>query len=61
MEEHMDICFKYGGARIVMPQVGVNDIVQFRDYSRQLEAPFEIYADFEAVKKKNEDSEKGNK
>ena len=57
----MDRCFKYGGARIVMPEQGVNDILQFKDYSKQLESPIKMYADFEAVIKKNEDSEKGIK
>ena len=59
MKEHMKDCFKYGGAKIVMPEKGKNDILQFKDYSKQLEAPFNIYADFEAVIKKDENSEKG--
>ena len=33
----------------------------YKDYSKQLEAPYKIYADFEAVIKKAENSEKGVK
>ena len=50
----MKNCFKYGGAMIVMPEQGVNDILQFKDYSKQLEAPFRIDCDFEALTKKLE-------
>ena len=33
MKEHMDTCFKYGGAKTVMPEKGKKDILQFKDYS----------------------------
>ena len=57
----MDTCFKYGGEKIVMPEEGKNDILEFKDYSKQLEAPFAIYGDFEALIKKDGNSEKGIK
>ena len=40
IKEHMDTCFTYGGAKIVMPEEGKNDKLKFKDYSKQLEAPF---------------------
>ena len=48
----MDDCFKYGGVKVIMPEKGKNDEIKFTDYSKQLEAPYTIYADFEAVLKK---------
>ena len=56
IDEHMTKCFTYGGTRIVLPEKGKNDILKFKNYSQQLEAPYTIYADFEAVLKKDEDS-----
>ena len=44
-----------------MPEKGKNDILEFKDYSKQLEAPYTIYADCEAVTPKVENSEKGIK
>ena len=39
-----------------MPEKGKNDIIRFTNYSQQLEVPYTIYADFEAVLKRDEDS-----
>ena len=40
-----------------MPEEGKNDRLKFKDYSKQLEAPFAIYGDFEALLKKDENSQ----
>ena len=61
LEEHKEKCFTYGGTRIVMPEEGKDDTLQIKDYCKQLEAPFGIYCDFEALTKKDENSEKGIK
>ena len=52
----MNTCFKYKAVKVKMPEKGKNDILKFTNYSQQLEAPYTIYADFEAVLKKDEDS-----
>ena len=57
MEEHMEECFKKGGVKVIMPEKDKNDEIKFTDYSKKLEAPYTIYADFEAVLKK--ENEKG--
>ena len=49
MEEHMEECFKKGGVKVIMPEKDKNDEIKFTDYSKQLEAPYTIYADFEAL------------
>ena len=46
----MDICFKFKGTKVEMPKKGKN-IINFTNYSLQLEAPYCIYADFESVMK----------
>ena len=56
ISEHKDVCFLYKGAKVIMPTKGKNDVIRFTNYSQQLEAPYTIYADFEAVLKKDEDS-----
>ena len=33
LEEHMERCFTYGGTKIVIPEKGKNDILQFKDYT----------------------------
>ena len=48
MKEHMDECFKYKGTKVIMPEKGKNEI-KFMNYSQQLESPYTMYADFEAV------------
>ena len=56
MVQHMDVCFKYKGTKVIMPEKGKTDVIRFKNYSQQLEVPYTIYADFEAVLKKDEDS-----
>ena len=50
------ITFTYGATKIVMPEKGKNDTLEFKDYSKQLKAPFTIYCDFEAFTKKDEEN-----
>ena len=42
LEEHMERCFTYGATKIVMPEEGKN-VLEFKDYSKQLKAPCTIY------------------
>ena len=51
LEEHKVNCIKINGVQsIKMPQPGTK--ISFRNYSKQLPAPFVIYADFEAITEK---------
>ena len=45
----MEECFKKKGVKVVMPEKDKNDTIMFTDYSKQLEVPYTIYADFEAL------------
>ena len=59
LEEHKERRFTYGGTKIVMPEKGKNDRLEFKDYSKQLKASYGIYCDLEALTMKDE--ENGNK
>ena len=50
MVKHLDRCLKFKGVKAEMPKKGRN-IINFTNYSLQLEAPYCIYADFESVMK----------
>ena len=61
LEEHKERCYTYGATMIVMPEEGKNDTLEFKDYSKQLKAPYGIYCDFEALTTKDENSYNGIK
>ena len=56
LEENKERCYTYGATKIVMPEEGKNDTLEFKDNSKQLKAPFPIYCDFEALTIKDEEN-----
>ena len=48
MVEHKEICLKINGKQTVKLKSG---FIEFKNYSRQIPAPFKIYADFECILK----------
>ena len=46
--EHKEICLKINGKQTVKLKSG---FIEFKNYSRQIPAPFKIYADFECILK----------
>ncbi|XP_052806652.1 uncharacterized protein LOC128235904 [Mya arenaria] len=50
--EHQQYCSPHGAQRVELPEVGQNDILEFKDYQKTLKVPFVIYADFETVNRK---------
>ena len=57
MVEHKEICLKVNGEQVKKLKSGK---IKFRNYSKQLAAPFKIYADFECHVKRVKDSDKNN-
>ena len=46
LNEHKEICLKINGKQTVKLNKG---FIEFKNYSRQIPAPFKIYADFECI------------
>ena len=46
MEEHMKVCRKNGGQRVVFPK---KDQIEYNAYEKEEKAPFVIYGDFESL------------
>ena len=52
LANHVKICLKINGNQAInMPKKGEN-ILKFNNFHKQLQVPFAIYADFEAITKK---------
>ena len=49
MIEHQKYCKQHSPKRVSYPTKGEDDILQFKNIHKQLEAPFIIYADFESI------------
>ena len=48
LKGHIKDCFKINGKqRIIMPKIG--EYVKIKNYERQINSPFIIYADFENI------------
>ena len=45
-DEHEKECFVHGGQLLVFPE---EDYVEFKNYQKQVEEPFVVYADFESI------------
>ena len=46
--KHKEVCIEINGEQsIKMPEVGSK--IEFKNYNKQMQAPFVIYADFEAI------------
>ena len=52
----MENCFTYGGGRVKMPEEGKN-IIEFRQFDKQMMAPYTIYSDCEAIIKNSDDKD----
>ena len=58
-DKHEDECFVHNGQKLVFPD---EDVVEFTNIRKAVEAPFCVYADFESTLPQiNEDSEKNKK
>ena len=51
LQEHMKVCYTYGGQITKLPEVGEN-FIEFTNYHKMLKCPFTIYADFECIQTK---------
>lgn len=51
LEEHTLYCDKFDFQKVTYPQVGKNDILEFKDQVKCTRVPFVIYAYFECYSK----------
>ena len=49
LEKHQELCSVNGEQKIVLPEKGVNGILKFADFRKQMKCPFVIYCDFETL------------
>ena len=49
---HISYCSSYGAQKVVLPQKGQDDILEFKDFGKTLKVTFAIYADFETLNHK---------
>jgi len=47
LNEHRHYCNKFDFQKVTYPKEGENDILEFKDFHKQMRVPFVIYADFE--------------
>ncbi|KAK3105316.1 hypothetical protein FSP39_022337 [Pinctada imbricata] len=52
LQKHLRYCSTHEAQCITMPEEGNDDILQFKDFHKQMRVPFVIYADFETFAKK---------
>lgn len=52
LDEHRLYCNKFECQKVQYPEEGKNDVLEFRDFQKQMRVPFVIYADFECYAKK---------
>ena len=50
--DHLSYCSSHGAQKVVLPQKGQDDILEFKDFGKTLKVPFVIYADFETLNRK---------
>ena len=55
LDDHLPYCKKHGAQKIELPDED-NKWLRFENFKRQLRTPFVIYADFESLNKKIDDS-----
>lgn len=52
LDEHRLYCKKFDFQKVTYPKEGEDDILEFKDFQKQMRVPFVIYADFECFTKK---------
>ena len=52
LNDHQPYCSTNGAKKAEFPIPGKNDILEFKDFEKQLRVPFVIYADFETINRK---------
>lgn len=48
LEKHLKYCSKHEAQHVEFPLKGEDDILEFKEFSKQMRVPFAIYCDFEA-------------
>ena len=49
LDEHLVYCSTNQPQKIILPEKGKNDMLEFKDYQKIIRIPFVIYADFETL------------
>ena len=49
LTSHIPYCSVHAPQKVVLPQEGKDDMLEFSDFEKQMKVPFVIYADFETI------------
>ena len=52
LDVHRKYCDKFDFQKVSYPKEGIDDVLEFKDFQKQMRVPFVIYADFECYAKK---------